>query len=149
MCIRYHWHRMHSACGVNWHRMHSACGVNDTACTKKCSSNAMQKKILNACGVNDTAFKVYRYSVSLTPPACVCMQYQWHRMHGACSNNDTACMMHAVSLKPHARRMRYHWHHMQKWHCMHNWRTIWTALAAFKGNIYQEHICFWMVLPHH
>jgi hypothetical protein len=32
---------------------------------------------------------------------------------------------------------------------MHDRRTIRTALASFKGNVYQKHICSWIVLPHH
>jgi hypothetical protein len=42
--------------------------------------------------------------------------------------------MHVVSMTPHARCMRYQWHRM------HDRRTIRTALAAFKGNIYQKHM---------
>jgi hypothetical protein len=33
----------------------------------------------------------------------VCVLCHWHRMHGASSINDTACTMHAVSLKTHAK----------------------------------------------
>jgi hypothetical protein len=36
-----------------------------------------------------------------------------------------------------------------KMHRMHDRRTIRTALAAFKGNIYQKHICSRIGLPHH
>jgi hypothetical protein len=46
-----------------------------------------------------------------------CMKRQWHRMHGACGVIDTACKI---------------------WHRMDYRRTIRTALAAFKGNIYQK-----------
>jgi hypothetical protein len=62
----------------HWHRLHSACGVNDTACTIKFSNNfekwksyakrrCYAKKIKNACGVIA------------------------HRIHGACGVIDTAC----------------------------------------------------------
>jgi hypothetical protein len=39
--------------------------------------------------------------------------YKWHRMHRACGVNDTACIMHAVSMTLHALCMRC------QWHCMH------------------------------
>jgi hypothetical protein len=31
-----------------------------------------------------------------------CMRYQWNRMHRACGINDTACILHAVSMILHA-----------------------------------------------
>jgi hypothetical protein len=51
------------------------------------------------------------------------MHCQWHRMHNACGVidtactcacgiNDTACTVHAASMTPHARCMRYQWHRM-------------------------------------
>jgi hypothetical protein len=67
------------------------------------------------------------YAVSLTPNAR-CMRYYWYRMHEACGVIDTLCKI---------------------WHRMHDRWTIRTALAAFKGNIYQKHICSRIVLPHH
>jgi hypothetical protein len=48
----------------------------------------------------------------------------------ACGVIDTTCTVNAVSLTPHA-------------------GTIRTALAAFKGNIYQKHICSRIVQPNH
>jgi hypothetical protein len=89
-----------------------------------CKTAMVCKKIKNACGVNDTACTVH--AVSLIPHAwcmhChwhrmhVCMQCHWYRMHDACGVIDTACKM---------------------WHRMQDRRMIPTALAAFKGNIYQ------------
>jgi hypothetical protein len=55
-----------------------------------------------------------------------CMRCQWHRMHSACGVNDTACKI--------LYRMR-------------DRRTIRTALAAFKGNIYQTHVCSELSYP--
>jgi hypothetical protein len=121
------------------------------------NSDGMQKK-----------FKMH--AVSITPYER-CMQCHWHRMHDACGVidtactcacgvNDTTCTVHAVSLIPHAWCMRCHWYRMHGvcividtackiWHCMHGRRTIRMGLAAFKGNIYQKHICSRIVLPHH
>jgi hypothetical protein len=45
--------------------------------------------------------------------AIFCMWCQWHRIHLACGVNYPACIVHAVSLTPHAPCMRCHWH------CMH------------------------------
>jgi hypothetical protein len=38
---------------------------------------------------------------------------------------------------------------LHMWHCIHNRRTIREALAAFKGNIYQQHVYARIVLRHH
>jgi hypothetical protein len=45
----------------------------------------------------------------------------FYRMHDACGVIDTACKI---------------------WRRMHDRRTIRTALAAFKGNIYQKHTVY-------
>jgi hypothetical protein len=61
--------------------------------------------------------------------------------------------MHVVSMIPHARCMRYHWHRMHGaygvidtackiWHRMHDRRKLRMALAAFKGNIYKKTYMF-------
>jgi hypothetical protein len=55
-----------------------------------------------------------------------CMRCQWHPVHGAYGVIDTACKI---------------------WHRMHDRQTIRTALAVFKGSIYQKHICSRIVLP--
>jgi hypothetical protein len=62
--------------------------------------------------------KLIMHSVSMTPHA-LCMRCHWHRINGACGVIDTACKI---------------------WHRLHDRRTIRTALAAFKRNIYQKHI---------
>jgi hypothetical protein len=59
-----------------------------------------------------------------------------------CNAMQKKIKMHAVSMTPHARCMQGHWHRR------HDRRTIRTALASFKGNIYQKHICSRIVLPH-
>jgi hypothetical protein len=40
------------------------------------------------------------------------MRCHWHHMHDACVVIDTACMVHVVSLTPHAWCMQCHWHRM-------------------------------------
>jgi hypothetical protein len=32
----------------------------------------------------------------------LCMRCQWYRLHHACGVNDIACIMHEVSMTPHA-----------------------------------------------
>jgi hypothetical protein len=87
LCVRYH-----------WHRMHGACGIIDTACTVHAVSLT-----LHACV----------HAVSLIPHA-QCMLCHWNRINGTCGVNDTACTcacginytactVHAVSLTPHAK----------------------------------------------
>jgi hypothetical protein len=47
--------------------------------------------------------------------------------------------MHAVSMTQHAQCRRCHRHRLH-YACMHDRRTIRTALAAFKGNIYKKNV---------
>jgi hypothetical protein len=62
------------------------------------------------------------------------MRCHWHLMHGACGIVDTACTKKLSTkfekLKSYAK---------QRWYAK-NRRTIRTALAAFKGNIYKKNI---------
>jgi hypothetical protein len=100
------------------------------------------------------------------------MRCHWHRMYRACGVIDTACMVHAVSLIPHAQKILSNNFEKKKvrcktamvckkiknaggvtdtackiWHRMHDRRTIRTAMTAFIENIYQKHICSQIVLP--
>jgi hypothetical protein len=119
---------------VSWHRTHGACGVIDTACMVHAVSLIPDSQM---------------HTVSLTPHAR-CMLCHLHRMHGACGVIDTACTIQFLEKwKSYAKRRWY----AKKikigygvidtackiWHRMHYRRTIRTALAAFKGNVYQKH----------
>jgi hypothetical protein len=61
-----------------------------------------------------TQNRAYRVNVTLHAR---CIRGHWHCIHGECGVIDPACKI---------------------WHCMHDWQTIRTALAAFKGKFYQN-----------
>jgi hypothetical protein len=107
-----------------------------------------------------------------------CMRGHWHRLHDfAMQKNEekkcmryqwlcTACLMHAVSLTPHAFLIFFtcHWQHMHDacrvidtactmhgacgvidtackvWHCMNDRWKLRATLAAFQENIYEKHV---------
>jgi hypothetical protein len=90
-------------------------------------------QIKEACCVNDTTCTQHSW----------CMQGQCNCMHHACKYIYTACTLciaqcmwcnlHSMqSIKLHAQSTNSSW-----------------ALASFKGNIYQKHLCMQIVLPHH
>jgi hypothetical protein len=110
----------------HWYRMHGACGVIDTACTNKFLNNFEQWK--SYAKQRWYAKKLKMHALSIRPHAR-CMRCHWHRMHDACGVIDTACTC-ACGVNDTT--------------CM-----VRMALAAFKGNIYQKHICSRIVLPHH
>jgi hypothetical protein len=52
-------------------------------------------------------FLIFVHVVSLKPNAS-CIRCQWQGMHHAWSVNDKACIMHGVSLTPHANFIKLH-----------------------------------------
>jgi hypothetical protein len=46
--------------------------------------------------------QLLKHAVSLTPLSR-CMWFHLHRMHGSCRIIDITCMVHVVSLTPHAK----------------------------------------------
>jgi hypothetical protein len=93
------------------------------------------------------------HAVSLTPHAR-CMSCHWHRMQNKIFEQlqkvKIICKT-AMQCQKNWKCMRCQWHR-KLWHRMHNRRTIRTALAAFKGNIYQNiyvpELSYKIMFPH-
>jgi hypothetical protein len=54
------------------------------------------------------------HSSIMNAVSCFACSCQWPHMHRACSASDPTCIVHAVSMSPHASCMRFHWPHIHR-----------------------------------